>query len=135
MWYYFSIMRSPLLITLLLSTLVVLAVTHISAITFFLYWKYWWLDIITHTLGGISVALGVMVLQSFIIRVPKRYFTMFPIILVVIFVGLLWEWYEVAFGISLVADPDFISDTIIDIVMDILGGALGYFVGNRLRIL
>ncbi len=128
-------MRSPLLITLLLSTLVVLAVTHISALTFFLYWKYWWLDIVIHILGGISVALGVIILQSFLVRVPKRYFTFLPVVVAVFIIGLFWEWYEIAFDISVLDPSDFVSDTITDLVMDMIGGTIGYFVGNHMKTL
>lgn len=135
MWYYFSIMRSPLLITLLLSTLVVLAVTHISALTFFFYWKYWWLDIVTHILGGVSVALGFFVLQSFIPRIPKRYLAFIPALAVVLIVGLLWEWYEVIFDISVLDPNDFVIDTITDLVMDMIGGTIGYVIGNRVSLL
>ena len=43
---------------------IILAVTHIISLELFLYWRYWWLDLPMHILGGSVVALGMWVAHS-----------------------------------------------------------------------
>ncbi len=114
-----------LLLTLFFSSLTTLAATHITALTFFLYWKYLWLDMPVHILGGITVILGVSILPFFGITVPKRYKTLFASIILVFSIGILWELFEVYAGVP-TAREGFLFDTCIDLLMDILGGVLGY---------
>jgi len=117
--------RMPLLLTFFFSSLVTVAVIHITALQFFLYWKYLWLDIPVHFLGGISVVLGVSILPFFRIKVGPRYRTLLATLCIVLCVGLMWEIFEVFAGVPIEREG-FVFDTTIDLLMDMLGGVIGY---------
>jgi hypothetical protein len=121
-----------ILLTLTMITLSVLATAHIIALQFFLYWKYNWFDIPMHFLGGVCVALGFGILPFFRIRLKEAYDTLLTYVAVVLVVGLFWEVFEIVGGVNVI-DEYFVGDTLIDLLMDILGGMLGYVLVHRLR--
>lgn len=47
------------------------------------------------------------------------------LLIVVISIGLLWELFEITIGIS-ISEPNFLSDTALDLIMDALGGLVVY---------
>ncbi len=106
-------------------SLMTLATVHIVALKFFLYWKYLWLDIPVHILGGICVAFGIAILPFFRIVIPYRYQTLTAYILGVLLVGVLWELFEIWAGIPLTQEG-FAVDAITDLCMDVLGAVVGY---------
>lgn len=110
----------------LLSSLL-LAISHIVALKFFLYWQYLWLDIPMHALGGVVVALGVFSLYDFKENFPKRLLLPIPVLTFVLLSALAWEVYELQIGIQI--EEDYAIDTIIDIIMGMLGGVFGYILG------
>jgi hypothetical protein len=110
-----------------LSALLTLAIVHNVATTFFLYWKYLWFDIPMHLLGGLCVALGISILPFFRIHLPHRFGTIWGYLFVVIIAGIVWEWFEVVADIS-VFDETFILDTSLDLLMDVIGGIVGYHI-------
>ncbi len=112
-------------ITLLLSSLFVLASAHIVALEFFLYWKYLWFDIPMHILGGLCVALGFSSLPFFHINLPTWCGTIISYTIVVFLVGIAWEVFEVVFDL-VIFDETYNTDTFIDLCMDMLGGFIGY---------
>jgi hypothetical protein len=121
------------IVTFFLSSIAILALTHVLAMEFYLYWTYHWLDIFMHLLGGVSVALGYASLPFFGIQLPKRFSTISTYLLIVLVVGLFWEVFELSIGTSLTGEEDFVLDTVSDLVLDVLGGALGYYLINRLK--
>lgn len=112
--------------------LCLLAVVHVLAITFFLYWTYSWLDIPMHALGGVVVALGFLTFFTLYRRIA--FLKGLTITLaVVLMVGVTWEVFEFMNGIER-SGAGYGADTILDFVMDIVGGCLGYaaaFVGAK----
>jgi hypothetical protein len=119
-------------LTLFFTTLTTLAVVHISATKFFLYWKYLWFDIPVHFLGGVCVALGLSALPFFRIYVFEKYRTPLVYTAGVLTVGVLWEIFEVTSGIMII-DETFVSDTTLDLTMDVLGGLVGYAVAGTFK--
>ncbi len=115
-----------LLLTFFFATFGTLAVVHFFAMKFFLYWKYDWFDIPMHAFGGLCVALGFSILPFLRISLPSRYGTLIVYLLAVVLVGILWEIFEVATGIATV-DQYYWDDTSLDLVMDVVGGTIGYF--------
>lgn len=113
-----------------ISALLVLAVVHIVAIELYLYWKFLWLDIPMHILGGVCVALAWSLLPLLRIRISARMQTLMWCLTAVFMVGVAWECFEYGAGISLVREENFIFDTIIDLVMDLTGGIIGYGVAK-----
>lgn len=112
-------------ITLFLSTLVTIAIVHSVSIHFFLYWKYLWLDMPVHLLGGVACALGFSTLPFLGLKIFPQYSKLMWYVLFAFCVGLLWEVFEYTAGISR-GEPGFVFDTLIDFGMDILGACIGY---------
>ena len=119
-------------ITLLLSTLVTIAVVHTVSIEFYLYWKYLWLDIPMHILGGVACALGFSALPFFGLKHASRYTSMMWTVLFTLCVGVVWEMFEFSAGISQ-SEPGFFFDTVLDLVMDVTGGLIGFGVVRSLN--
>lgn len=107
-----------------------LAVLHNIAIHLYLYWSVWWFDIPMHFFGGVIVALGFFTLRDLKLF-PNSWLRLLPILLLVLGVACIWEFYEVFIGIPMLAD--YIFDTSLDLVMGLVGGVFGFLVGNSLR--
>jgi len=116
-----------------LITLTVLATLHWIAMTFYLYWRWEWVDIFMHFFGGAVTALGLFTVRDFMRRIPERFEYVVPILSGVIIITLLWELFEFfVVGIPL-AMPYIAFDTALDIVMGVAGGFVGFLVGHSLR--
>lgn len=109
--------------------IIIIALLHIVALEFHLYWLFWWFDMLTHFLGGLWVSLisiwfvffsGI---ESFkLVRNKKNVF--FTAIISVIIIGVLWEAFE--FFSDFPTEINYYKDTAIDIVMDIFGSLVGF---------
>ena len=93
---------------------------------FHLKWSIWWYDIPLHFLGGSLVAMSVVLLWHFLYlnTVHKN-----AIVLTAVFsaltVGIVWEIYELYFGITSLSDGwYYYFDTIKDLVVDVCGAVL-----------
>jgi ABC-type xylose transport system permease subunit len=119
-------MYMMLRLVILLSSGTLLATAHALAITFYIYWHYAWFDVPMHILGGATVAFAMGTLCVAYVRMPSLCRTRAGILTTVLIVGLCWEVFEYAAGISIATDDSFILDTGIDFIMDLLGGLIGY---------
>ena len=108
-----------------------MSVIHYLALEMALYWHFWWFDIPMHFLGGAVVALGTFVLYDFSLPLPRRWLRPIPVLSVVLIVALIWEYYEVLIGIPIELDHEL--DTVTDIVMGLIGGISGYYVGRAVN--
>lgn len=108
-----------------------LAGIHIIALQLFLYWKFQWFDIPMHFLGGIVVALGLFTLHDLKLVIKKRHLQIFPIVLLVLTVAMLWEVYELLIGIPI--ESNYVVDTLTDLSMGLLGGLVGYGIGSSIK--
>lgn len=126
-------MHNPtsLLTTFLFATVALMGAVHLVALKLSLYYKYLWLDLPMHVLGGITVSLGYFLLPRFKIALPERYFKLFPTLIFVLAVGLLWEWFEIWAGIPLYTEG-FAIDMLGDLAMDLVGGTVGYLLARSL---
>ncbi len=115
------------------SAALVLAASHITALSFALYFTYSWLDIVMHLLGGFVVALGIGILPYIRIHLPPVWNSLSGYLILVLLVGVLWESFELWAGIWRFIDPDFFLDTVLDLCMDICGGVLGYICTTTLQ--
>ena len=108
----------------------VLAGIHFIAEYLFLYWKFPWLDIPVHFFGGTIIVLGLFTLRDFKI-IPKSWLHRVPVFLLSLVVILGWEVFILFAG--KVIDDTFISDTVIDITVGLLGVLVGYYIANSIR--
>ena len=114
-------------------TLSVMATLHWLSLSFFLYWRWEWVDIVMHLFGGAVAALGLFTIRDFVRSIPERFEYVGPIMAGVIIVILLWELFEFfVVGIPLNA-PGIVFDTVLDIAMGMVGGFVGFLVGHNLR--
>lgn len=108
----------------------VLSVSHSLSLSLHLYWRYLWLDIPMHALGGIAAALGFLALRDFFPGLPLACARPLPVFAFVLLIAVAWEVFEVMIGVSL-QEPHYAGDTALDLLMGLGGGGLGYLVGRR----
>jgi uncharacterized membrane protein YoaK (UPF0700 family) len=107
-----------------------LAMLHIVGIQLFLYWHFWWFDILIHGFGGAIVALGFFALRDLKLF-PNRSVTLIRILALTFVIALVWEAFEYLAGVPV--ETTFVTDTITDLLMGIVGAVAGFFIGNSLR--
>lgn len=109
--------------------LFILLTMHFFASVFYLYWEFWWLDIVMHILGGFLVVSLIITFSKIItfynhLSFNKKFFFVFFWLFLV---TISWEFFE--FFIENV-DPTIGSaywiDTFSDIVAGLLGGVLAF---------
>lgn len=109
-----------------------LAVLHVLALQFFLYWKFHWFDMPMHFLGGVVVGLLLYTMRDLGVSLIPAQPRWFVVLLFVLMFAVAWEIYEVLIGIEIMGD--YVKDTLSDLILGALGGLAAYYVGNRMRI-
>ena len=103
------------------------AVFHQIALTFSLYWYYWWFDILMHFWGGILLGL------LFYIAVKSRWFNLksnnYLIVVWLLVVTLGWELFELM--IEFETSANYLIDTITDDTMGLSGGLLVHLIARK----
>ena len=113
--------------------LTMIAILHVTALEFFLYWLYPWFDIMMHFLGGLFVGLSALwfFFQSGYVRINQ---SIWNIIIVsvssIILIGVGWEIFEVMAGVPIIGN--YILDTATDLVMDVIGVTVATFVFTKI---
>ena len=115
--------------------IVVIFIIQIIAQTLFLYWEFWWFDIVMHFAGGFFVGLLALYLYYYSRFVePKHFSWIFALLLslgATALVGVLWELFEFTsdqFAISIgrrVELQQQFQDTLGDLFSDLVGAILG----------
>ncbi|HEC32659.1 MAG TPA: hypothetical protein ENI63_00170 [Candidatus Kaiserbacteria bacterium] len=119
--------RNPLFISWVL-ILVLIAVLHIIALEFFLYWIYSWFDILMHFLGGLFVVLSALwfFFQSGYVRINQNIRNIIIVsVSSIVLIGVSWEIFEVIAGVPI--EDNYILDTITDLIMDVVGTIVATF--------
>lgn len=110
----------------------VLALAHGAAEYYHLYWMYRWLDVPMHFLGGMWVGLAVMWFcfrSGYVWNQHTPPFSIFTAALVGgLLIGFIWELYEyVVWQFSGKLLPDnYLGDSLLDLVMDVVGALTAY---------
>ena len=102
-------------------------VLHRIGFALYLYWVFWWYDILVHLLA--SAWVGLFAYWIGILCGWKRSWA--PIVLFVLAIGIAWEFFESSLGMPHAAN--FFLDTSLDLLCDVVGGALGFFLGKRVE--
>jgi hypothetical protein len=124
-------MTSRSLFIRLFFLLVAIAVVHWVATYFYWYWTIPWVDKFPHFSGGLLVSLGTLwfVYLSGYIKwgfLQNRRFALAYALAASLLIGLLWELFELEFGITTMQTTNFYENNISDILMDVSGGLIGY---------
>lgn len=117
--------------------LILILTMHGVGIWYTWYHTIWWIDNIMHIMGGVWIALLFFFekknrLPAFGRHLPF-WFYFFLIISVVMFVGVVWEWFEYLVDILFFTEKaEFraqlgLPDTMSDLIMDLIGGAVTTF--------
>lgn len=114
--------KNILLLALLVIAFVVLTLDRIAQDNY-LYWAYWWYDIMMHFLGGFLVAgIALWFLARFSdesMRTARR--ALYVAIITAIIIGIGWEIFEYFSGALLQQNGSIVGDTALDLVMDVVG--------------
>jgi hypothetical protein len=116
-----------------LISLSILAVVHILATSLYLYWQIWWLDIPMHLLGGITVVLGFATAWNFSVPLAHKLLTWYGSLLGVFVVAVCWEVFQ--YLITETLKPDYVVDTLTDILCGLIGGVVGWYIVQQLETL
>ncbi|OHA21540.1 MAG: hypothetical protein A2849_03905 [Candidatus Taylorbacteria bacterium RIFCSPHIGHO2_01_FULL_51_15] len=106
---------------------------HFIATSFYLYWLFWWYDIILHFLGGAFSALLLLWLRFFsgyfgTPRTPSASEAVFFAFFAALSIGAGWEVFERVLGHTWSVEG-YVLDTSLDMLLDTTGaiGALLFF--------
>ena len=113
-------------VTSLLLIAVMLAL-HTAATMFYWYVSIPWYDMMMHTLGGIFLGVFTAAIFTRHIKEMNRFEIIVTILLMVLIIGLGWEYFEYAVqyfikGSARLAD---VADSVSDICCDMIGGVVG----------
>lgn len=113
--------------------LLLLAILHFTAETFYLYWAFWWLDNVSHFLAGF--ALGFFSLYIFYeSEIFGNTFSISQAILIsfvlVMILGGIWEIFEYVNGLTQSTEK-YSLDVIHDLLSDASGAILAPLVAKR----
>jgi glycopeptide antibiotics resistance protein len=96
------------------------------------YWSVGWYDIMMHFLGGLwTLFFALWAVHTEYATKLVKYVSIKNLILFVLVVGLLWEAHEIILRFADPSHPDYMFDTIMDLIMDTLGGILGIFIYRK----
>lgn len=132
--YNFAVRNKLILISALLIVLEI--ILHFWGVFGFGYINFWWLDVLTHTLGGFWLSLTAIwfVWFSGYLKI-KSTISFLKIVISGIFsvfvVAILWEFFEFLVGLDYSPEGYWI-DTIIDIICGTCGGVISSLVSAYL---
>lgn len=125
---YTSSMNVRRLLFLQLFLISIVAALHLVGTALYLYWVFWWYDMVVHFLASIWVALAALsiALHLGLRRVGLSVFAC------VVLVSIGWEFFEYHIGAADLTDRRvFVIDTALDFVVNMVGGFLGFYLGKR----
>ncbi|KKQ34370.1 MAG: hypothetical protein US50_C0051G0008 [Candidatus Nomurabacteria bacterium GW2011_GWB1_37_5] len=111
-------------------------IVNTLAMKFHWYYTFWWFDLVMHFLGGFWVGLSALWLIFLRFKVINSLFLerLLPIFIVsflsVLLVGILWEFFEISIDTLITFNPQDLTDTLSDLVMDLIGSFVAsmYFI-------
>jgi len=112
--------------------LAVVAALHSLGVYLDWYWELTWLDMVTHTLGGLWVALAALWLAYFSgvsqFKFPRKRMLLVAVGSALV-VGILWEVFEVIVAVP--TEQNYYLDTATDILLDSIGGFVVYVIAQK----
>lgn len=117
----------------ILGVIILIGVLHKVALSLYLYWTTNWYDIMMHLLGGFWI--GIVVIYIFFVSgyfsLPKenRLLVFLFTLSAVLVVGLGWELWELFARLTDVFEDK--VDTIMDVIVDFIGGALAFIYSKK----
>jgi len=109
-----------------------IALLQFFATEYYLYWEFWWYDVMMHFLGGAFIGASYLWALRFefsshsALRIP----VFASAFLVVLGVGVAWEVFE--YVTDSYAAVNYTLDTILDLLMDMAGMMAAYLAFKRI---
>lgn len=110
----------------------VIAMFQYIAHVYFLYWVWWWTDILMHFLGGVFIAGCTLWFVEY--EIPRSWRRQVPhffvALLAILVVGVAWEVFEWVTGMY--TERNYSLDTTMDLAMDVVGMLTAYLLFKKL---
>lgn len=91
------------------------------AVENFLYWRFWWYDIMMHFLGGVVIGgIAIWMLLRFRPDSSRRVVVV-NVLTSILLVGIGWEIFEYIIDPTYAEQANIVFDTGLDLVMDTIG--------------
>ena len=118
--------------TVFIGASLLLLILQILGVVFYFFWRFPWIDIPMHFLGGLIIALTAFAFLCYFkgvwFPVSHRFIFLFLVVMT-LSLGIGWEFFQLAMKTSFLNAPGFLFDTIKDVVDDTLGSlAAWYFI-------
>jgi len=121
-------MQKKSFLILLVVLVYLIFILDIVANQYFLYWRFWWFDIVMHFLGGFWIALlsyYLFFLSNYFTKISKKVSVFAVSLTIVLVIGILWEAFEYIMKVS-IQQSNYILDTSLDLLMDTSGWLVAY---------
>jgi len=115
--------------------IIVIAIIHIVALNFYLYWHFWWLDILMHFMGGFWISaflFWILYFSRFFKFQPKSFLSLLSLVVFLnLLISLGWEIFEWKLGITFSMEKYYWGDTFSDIFSSLAGGLIALLLFYR----
>lgn len=98
------------------------------AVERYLYWYFWWYDIMMHFLGGVVIGGIAVWMQLRLLPAASSRTTMITVLASIALVGIGWEIFEYVIDPTYAEQPGIVFDTALDLVMDTIGALIAALV-------
>ena len=108
---------------------------HLSALFFYLYWSYWWFDIVMHFTTGLA---GGLIVYWVISEFNSKYFPAEPraayyfvtVVVCVLILAMFWEALEFLTD-QTQSHEGYLLDSLIDTTVALIGSCIAVFIGVK----
>jgi hypothetical protein len=104
-----------------------LFVVHLFATMTSLYWITGWFDSVSHLIGG----FGIFFFLSYSFSLAGKRLSLVVLIVFSVLIGILWELFQLKYGITLITSPSYWLSTSTDISYGVIGSLAGYLLTKK----
>jgi len=103
-----------------------IALFHLAALKYSLYWEWWWFDILMHFLGGLWVGITALwIARQYFVRFTLTHRSALILTLIsFITIAVGWEFFELWAGVLIASNYG--QDTVLDLFAGILGAIAAF---------
>ncbi|MFA6463709.1 MAG: hypothetical protein WCV55_01735 [Candidatus Paceibacterota bacterium] len=110
-----------------LGIFILLFLVHFFATMTGLYWITGWFDGVSHLIGG----FGIFFVLSYVFSFKSKKPSLGVIITFSLLIGILWELFEIKYGITSILSRQYFPDTSMDLVCDIVGSCIAFLITRQ----
>ncbi|MEI6478852.1 MAG: hypothetical protein WCO18_01020 [bacterium] len=110
-----------------LGVFLLLFAVHFFATMTGLYWISGWFDSVSHLIGG----FGIFFVLSYVFSIKGRRPSLGSVVAFSLLIGVIWELFELNYGITSISNHKYAYDTSSDLVFDVIGGFLAFLITKK----